>query len=609
MREDQMVKLAQFKNNKIKFTNDSDYPDNPGIYKFFDSSEKILYIGKAKNLNKRLSSYFSSNRGDGKRLKKLKSSIKYVEIIITNTESDALILEQGLISKIKPPFNVQFRDDKSYPAIHFSTNNVFPGVYVSRKKDKNVTIFGPYANISAMRLNVDLIRSIFKIRNCKDINFKNRSRPCIEFQMNRCSAPCVGKISKEDYALDVENAINFLSGNTEEITQKLTQSMDNYSAKKDYERAIIYRDKIKAIRDTQRRQNVLTNHKNLEVFSIRKNSYSCCISLLKIEDGWINSSKNYYPEKFDGFTESDLLSFFLEKYISENKSKNKLNLLPEIEINKDTKRFIKGLKKPFIQLIKISNKNKNLIDICSSQAEDALQRNNNFLWIKDAFISLENFLSSKKIERIEAFDISHTSGNQVSASCIALNEDGPDKKNYRIMNIKREVNNDYAALVEAVTRRLKNLLNNKKKLPEVILIDGGKVHLKTILNSLEKELTQKIKFISISKGPNRNEKYDFLHTENESNIELKKELEISKLLQLVRNESHRFAISQHRKRRSKSLLNSDLDNLLGVGPKLKISLIRHFGGVNKVYEASLDDLKAVPGIGDRKAKEIYISLK
>ncbi len=609
MREDQMEKQSQFISSKAKFSKEIEYPELPGIYKFYDKSDSILYIGKAKNLKKRVSSYFRFNKNEGKRLKKLKSSIRFVETIITNTEADALILEQGLISKIKPPFNVQFRDDKSYPAIHFSTKKDFPAIYVSRKKDKSVSSFGPYANIGAMRTNVNLIRSIFRIRNCKDINFKNRSRPCIEFQMNRCSAPCVGKISKEDYFSDVHNAMDFLSGNTKEIVKKLTKSMDHYSEKEDYERAIIFRDKIKSIRDTQKNQNVLTNHENLEVLAIKKNKYACCISLLKIEDGWINSSKNFYPEQIDGFSESDLLSLFVERFVSENKSREKINLLFELEINDETKKFLEGLKRPNIKLFNISKKNQNLLDICSSQANDALERNNNFFWVKNAFESLEKFLSIERIERIEAFDVSHTSGNQVSASCVVVNEDGPDKKNYRLMNIKKEANDDFASLSEAISRRLKNLKKNNNNFPDVILIDGGKSHLNSILKSLEKTLIKNIKFISISKGPNRNEKYDFIHTKNISNIELNKEKEISKLIQLLRNESHRFAVSQHRKRRSKNLFSSSLDSINGIGPKLKISLIRHFGGANKVIEASLEDLRAVPGIGKNKAKEIYSSFR
>ncbi len=602
-----MEKQVQFFNKKTVFNENLDIPDSPGIYKFYDSQNEILYIGKAKNIKKRVSSYLTVRKGEGKRIKKLKANIKFIETIITNTESDALILEQGLISKIRPPFNVQFRDDKSYPAIHLSTKKDYPAIYISRKKDGDATSFGPYANVGAMRLNVNLIRSIFNLRNCKDINFKNRSRPCIEYQMNRCSAPCVGKISKDDYRKDVKNAIDFLSGDTKKIVKDLNKNMDYYSQKEDYERAIIYRDKIQAIRDTQRKQNVLTGFNELDVIAIKRNKYNSCISVVRIEDGWINNSKNYYPDSSDNFSDSELLSSFIEKYVSENSRRKEINLLLQGEIKNDTLDFVSNLKEPIIKIISPSRKNKNLIDICSSQAEDALSRNNNYLWIANSFESLSAFIKTKNINRIEAFDISHTSGNQVSASCVVVNKEGPIKKDYRLMNLKSETNDDYQALSEAINRRCKNLLSNKKSLPDVILIDGGKGQLNSVLKILNKDLRKKITFFSISKGPNRKEKYDYLHFKNKA-YELNKLKDIGKLLQLLRNESHRFALNQHRKRRSKKFFSSNLDNIQGIGPKLKIKLIRYFGGIDKLMEASPEELASLPGIGIVKAREIYNNL-
>ena len=606
MKEDQMAKQAQFTNKKILFKKNVDFPELPGVYKFFNSEQEIIYIGKAKNLKNRVKSYFNSRKGEGKRITKLKSSIRFIETIITKTESDALILEQGLISKKRPPFNIQFRDDKSYPAIHLSTSKDYPAIYVSRKKDPSSTIFGPFANVGAMRLNVSLIRSLFKIRNCKDINFKNRSRPCIEYQMNRCSAPCVGKISKQEYAFDVANTINFLNGDTKKITSDLQKKMDFYSKKKDYERAAIYRDKVQSIRDTQKKQNVLTGFEDLDVFILKRSKFNCCISVLRVEDGWITSSQNFYPDLKDNISEHELLSVFLESYVIWNKDRQIINLLFQGEILKETLDFLTDLNSPKVIIHKKNNKNKNLIDICSSQAEDALSRNNNFSWLQNCLDALAKFLQIKTINKIEGFDISHTSGKNVSASCVSITKDGPNKKNYRIMNIKKDSNNDYLALSEAIQRRCKNLQKNNLDLPEVILLDGGKGQLNSVKKNLGTQLLKKIKIISVSKGPNRNEKYDLLHTEKK-NYELNNRNEISKLIQLVRNESHRFAVNHHRKRRSKEFLSSSLDGIEGLGPKLKTNLIRYFGGTNKIKEASLDDLKSVPGIGESKAIKIFQS--
>ena len=603
-----MEKQVHFKNKKILFNKNIDFPESPGVYKFFNSENEIIYIGKAKNIKNRVKSYFNVRETEGKRISKLKLSIKYIETIITKTESDALILEQGLISKIRPPFNVQFRDDKSYPAIHISTSKEFPAIYVSRQKDPKATIFGPFANVAAMRLNVSLIRSLFKIRNCKDINFINRSRPCIEYQMNRCSAPCVGNISRKEYSIDVDSAIKFLSGDTKKIILDLTKKMDFYSEKKDYERAAVYRDKVQSIRDTQKKQNVLTGFDDLDIFVIKRNKFSCCLSVLRIEDGWITSSQNFYPDTKDNITDSELLSIFIESYVIENKHRKIMNLLFQGDISQETKGFLDKLKSPQIFIQKPNKHNKNLIDICSSQADDALSRNRNYSWIQSSFESLEKFLKIETINRVEGFDVSHTSGKNVSASCVNVTKDGPVKKNYRIMNIKKDFNDDYLALSEAIQRRCLNLQKNNLSLPKVILLDGGKGQLNTVKKNLDVKLLQDIRLISVSKGPNRNEKYDILHDGNNT-YELRNSDEISKLLQLIRNESHRFAISHHRKRRSKELFSSSIDGIDGVGPKLKIKLIRFFGGLDKISQASLEDLKSAPGIGERKAEKIYYHLK
>ena len=603
-----MEKRAQFKTDKLILNRNSELPESPGVYKFFNSRNEILYIGKAKNIKKRVKSYLIKTKGEGKRISRLKSSIKFVETIITKSESDALILEQGLISKIRPPFNIQFRDDKSYPAIHLTTNQKYPAIYVSRQKNTENTIFGPFANVGAMRLNVNLIRSTFKLRNCKDINFKNRSRPCIEYQMNRCSAPCVGYISEKDYSMEVKNAINFLSGESKNIINDLNHRMDFYSKKEDYERAIIYRDKIQSIRDTQKKQNVLTGFDELDVIAFKKNRFTSCVSVLRVESGWITSSQNFYPDNNQDLSEKEMMSIFLESYVTSNKKRKEINLLFVGSILKETFEFLEGLDFPKINIFRKTKKNENLIEICSSQAEDALKRNNNYFWITKAFEDLKDFLSLHEINRVEAFDVSHTSGKQVSASCVVMNKDGPDKKNYRIMNIKNDLNDDYVALSEAIFRRCKNLLKNKMSLPEVILIDGGKGQLNKVKNLINNELKEKITFISISKGPNRKEKYDFLHFD-EKKQELKKSEKISKLLQLLRNESHRFALNHHRRRRSKNLLKSDLDNINGLGPTLKLNLIRFFGGVDKVMDASIEELETVPGIGKAKARHIHSHIR
>ena len=298
----------------------------------------------------------------------------------------------------------------------------------------------------------------------------------------------------------------------------------------------------------------------------------------------------------------------MESYVINNKDRKIINLLYEGEILKETKDFFADLKFPEIISHKPDKQNMNLIDICSSQAEDALSRNNNYSWVQNYFYNLANFLQIETINKIEGFDISHTSGKNVSASCISITKNGTNKKNYRIMNIKKDSNNDYFALSEAIQRRCNNLQKNDLDLPEVILLDGGRGQLNIVEKNLNKKILEKVKIISVSKGPNRNEKYDVLHY-GKKRYELSEKDKISKLIQLVRNESHRFAINHHRKRRSKEMFSSNLDGIAGLGPKLKSNLIRYFGGIDKVIEASLDDLKSAPGIGSIRAEKIHSYLK
>ena len=602
IQEGLMENRLKFTNKKEIFSKKLELPLEPGIYQFFDSKEKLLYVGKAKNLKNRVSTYF--NKGTNKKASNLRNQIKFLELIITNSESDALILEQSLIRKKKPPFNVQFRDDKSYPMIHISTDKEFPNIFISRRKQREGTSFGPYANVGAMRRNIEISQKIFKLRSCKDIVFKNRTRPCIEYQIGRCSAPCTGMISKKDYAEDVKQATDFFNGKNENILKGLYKKMDVYSLKKDYERALIYRDKINAIRDTQKNQTIFTLYENIDVIGITSSSYDTCLSLVQVRDGWVTATKNFFPDTRNDYKKESLLINFIESNYIKKEEKN-INLLTFKSISNEV---IKNLNKLGINLnqIKLDKKNKFLLEIAESQSKDRLKRKDHFEWVKLAFEKLRERLSLERIEKIEAFDISHNSGKDVTASCVVFSNNGPDKKQYRSMNITNDKNDDYLALSEAITRRIKSLEKRSLPLPEIILIDGGKGQLNAVKEVLKSKNLNKIKLISVSKGPDRNAKYDRLHFDNTSkNIDLNSEKEIEKLIQFIRNESHRFAIYKHRSRRSKSFISSDLDNIKFIGDSQKKNLIRYFGGIKRLRDADVSDLLKVEGIGQKKAVIIH----
>ena len=596
--DDQMENQLKFTNKKEVFNKKIELPEDSGIYQFYDEHEKLLYVGKAKNLKNRVSSYL--NKGANKKASLLRNQIKYLELIITKTESDALILEQSLIRKKKPPFNVQFRDDKSYPMIHISSNKEFPEIYVSRKKQKEGVSFGPYANVNAMRKNIEIIQKVFQIRNCKDVNFRNRSRPCIEYQIGKCSAPCVGLISEKEYKQNVREAENFLNGKNKLILEDFYKKMDNYSNLQDYERARLYRDKINAIRDTQKNQSILTLYEDVDVIAISSDSFSTCLSLVQIRDGWISATKNFFPETKNLFTNEDLIEKFIASYYFESPEKE-INLLTNFKISSEIVKNFKDIDKN-INFIKIDNKNKFLLEIAKSQSSDRLKRKDFFDWIRPSFENLKKRLDLESLDKIEAFDISHISGSNVTASCIVFSDKGPEKKEYRSMNIKMDKNDDYLALVEAITRRIASLKKRSLPFPNLILIDGGRGQLNKVRKELENKNIKTIKLISVSKGENRKEKYDKLHIDfPKKEIELEKMKDISRLIQFMRNESHRFALTKHKARRTKTLISSDLDKIPSIGESLKKELIRHFGGMKRLKDAEINDLLKVDGVGTKKA--------
>ena len=592
-----MEEQYQYTNTKEIFSKEKELPKVPGVYKFYDEKNNILYIGKAKNLSNRLKSYLSSSKERKKN--ELIDKIKFLEIFLTKTESDALLLEQNLIRKFKPPFNVQFRDDKSFPAIYFSSSHDFPGIYLTRNKKLKGIKLGPYANVTAARQSIDLTRTLFGIRNCSDMVFKNRSRPCIQHQIGKCSAPCVGKISQKNYLEEVDAAIKFIEGKDKSFLDVLYSKMDKYSSLKEFERAALFRDKIKAYRDIQKDQSVFTVYDNAIAITKKSNDFVNCISILEIKDGWLINTENYFS-KIDRFiSDEELMESFLSKILIEKNMEN-LILLSDFKFeNLKTQ-----LKDKNLRLEKKSHKNKKIFELAAMQSDDGLQRQFNYPWIIDGLSFLEDKIGSK-INRIEGFDVSHLSGKNVTASCVVFDKDGPQKKHYRTFNIKININDDYLAMKEVLSRRFKRLAKDGNNFPDLVVIDGGKGQLSSAKKEIEKYDDCKTKILSLVKGPDRNSKYDeVLYFCEEKILRMDLETEGKRLLQFVRDESHRFALKTS-KRRRKQITYSALDKVKGIGSKNKNSLLRHFGGIESLSKATIDQIKSVSGIGSEKAKAIF----
>ncbi|MDA9729482.1 excinuclease ABC subunit UvrC [SAR86 cluster bacterium] len=592
-----MAKQYQYTKTKEIFSKEKELPKLPGVYKFYDENNKILYIGKAKSLSNRLKSYLSLSKDRKKN--ELIDKIKFLEIFITKTESDALLLEQNLIRKLKPPFNVQFRDDKSFPAIYFSSGHDFPGIYLTRNKKLKGIKLGPYANVTAARQSIDLTRTLFGVRNCSDMVFQNRTRPCIQHQIGKCSAPCVEKISQKNYLEEVDAAIKFIEGKDKSFLNILYSKMDEYSSIKEFERAALYRDKIKAYRDIQKDQSVFTIYDNAVAITKKSNEYVNCISILEIKDGWLSNTENYFSKKDKYVSEDELMESFLSKILIEKNLEN-LTLLSDFKFSN----LISQLKDKKINLEKKNSKNKKIFELASLQSNDGLQRQFNYPWITEGLSFIEDKTCSK-INRIEGFDVSHLSGDNVTASCVVFDREGPQKKQYRTFNIKINKNDDYLAMKEVLSRRLKRLQKDGNNFPDLIVIDGGKGQLSSAIKEVEKYEDCSTKILSLVKGPDRNSKYDDILYFHEGKIlRMDLENEGKRLLQFVRDESHRFALSRSKKRR-KNITHSTLDEIKGIGSKNKKVLLRHFGGIESLRKASIDQIKSIQGIGSMRAKLIY----
>ena len=592
-----MAKQYQYTKTKEIFSKEKELPKLPGVYKFYDENNKILYIGKAKSLSNRLKSYLSSSKDRKKN--ELIDKIKFLEIFITKTESDALLLEQNLIRKLKPPFNVQFRDDKSFPAIYFSSDHDFPGIYLTRNKKLKGIKLGPYANVTAARQSIDLTRTLFGVRNCSDIVFQNRTRPCIQHQIGKCSAPCVEKISQKNYLEEVDAAIKFIEGKDKSFLKILYSKMDEYSSLKEFERAALYRDKIKAYRDIQKDQSVFTMYDNAFAITKKTNEYVNCISILEIKDGWLTNTENYFSKKDKHISEEELMESFLSKILIEKNLEN-LTLLSDFKFSN----LSSQLKNKKINLEKKNHKNKKVFELASIQCDDGLQRQYNYPWITEGLSLIEDKTRSN-INRIEGFDVSHLSGDNVTASCVVFDKEGPQKKQYRTFNIKINKNDDYLAMKEVLSRRFKRLEKDGNNFPDLVVIDGGKGQLSSAIKEIEKYEDCNTKVLSLVKGPDRNSKYDdVLYLYDGKIIRMDLEQEGKRLLQFVRDESHRFALSRSKKRR-KNLTKSTLDEIKGIGSRNKKVLLRHFGGLESLRKASIDQIKSIEGIGSIRAKLIY----
>jgi excinuclease ABC subunit C len=585
-----------------------------------DASSKVIYVGKAKNLKKRVGSYFSGTK-DSKTAHML-TMVVDIQITITRTEVEALLLEFQLIRELKPRYNILFRDDKSYPYIYLSSQDKFPQLTFYRGSAQGPgDYFGPYPSTTAVRESLDLLQRTFKLRQCDNSYFKSRTRPCLQYQIKRCTAPCVDYIDSKSYAQDVRNVQLFLLGKTNEVMQQLADKMDDAAASQDYEHAARLRDQIVAMRAIQKQQ-IITDPgatQNVDVLGVAHIGRHACVHILSIRDGRMLGSRQYFPSADINMQESQahILESFLIQYYTNLPQGNLFpsEILIPVELE-DVNTVADGLKQITKKIIKITSNvrgdRSRWLQMAQVSAEQALQTR----VAGDAELEQQMYMLGQalgingNIKRIECFDVSHTQGEGTVASCVVFDASGPVKSLYRRFKIKTATpGDDYAAMEEALQRHFVSLQEKHGEFPDLLIIDGGKGQLSRA-EKVSKELALNgVNMLGIAKGPERKPGLEKLYMAPDAReIFLEADSKALHLLQRVRDEAHRFAITGHRQQRAKRQLHSVLEDIPGIGAQRRRELLRQFGGLQEVQCATVEELAAVPGISLVLAKRIHAAL-
>ena len=582
----------------------------PGVYQMLDKEGETLYVGKAKNLSNRVKSYFTKQHQSPK-TELLVTYIEDIHTTVTETETEALLLENNLIKKYKPRFNVIFRDDKSYPFVFLSSGDYPRLAYHRGAKKEKGDYFGPFPSTSAVRQSLSLMQKVFQIRQCEDSYFANRSRPCLQYQIKRCTAPCVNYISKEDYAKDVENIRLFYRGKSDQVISRLQKKMDKASENLEFELAARYRDQIKQMRHVMQQQVISGTASDLDMVGVAYASGTCCILLVFIRNGMIVGNKTYYPKVPKHSDLDEIISSFLTFYYLSGAEVPKQVFLEKMpEDSKAISEALSQHKQSKVSLkVASRGQTKEWQEFANKNAQHSLRAKlNSKSNFTKRLLELQKALQLESMPKhVECFDISHTQGNQTVGSCVVFDENGPKKSDYRIFNISGvEPGDDYAAMEQVLTRRYKRLKDEEKSLPDLVIVDGGKGQLakaEDVFNQLD---ITNVPLIGVSKGSDRKVGMEQIWFPGQHRpLLLDEDSKALHFIQHIRDESHRFAITKHRHQRKKSGTKSLLEEIPGVGAKRRQSLLRHFGGWQEIEMASAKDIAKAPGISLSIAQKIY----
>ena len=587
-------------------------PNLPGVYRMINAQDEVIYVGKAKDLKKRVSSYFQKNL-PSPRTRMMVSNIVRIETTVTHSEAEALLLENNLIKSLMPRYNVLFRDDKSYPYITLTGDQYSRLAFHRGVQRKGSQYFGPFPNSVAVRESIQLLQKVFRLRTCENTVFSNRSRPCLQYQIERCTAPCVNLISEEDYRRDVSHAVMFLQGREQEVMDDLSKKMMLAAEDQAYELAAVFRDRMQSLRQVQAKQFVSDfNVSDADVIACTESMGEQCVNLVMIRGGRHLGDKSFFPKNSDGAELSTTVEAFIEQHYMAQNTPPLLIVGVELE----TSALEEVLSEQANRKIRINTNaigdKRVWLKMAQTNAELALQQKQAQQSSQQARLqSLREALNlSENTERIECFDISHTMGEATVASCVVFDQGDMRNGEYRRYNITGITpGDDYAAMRDALTRRYKKVAAGEGKRPDLVFIDGGKGQLGVAIEVMQEVGLADILLVGIAKGEERRPGLEtMIFSDTGEMLNLEKDNAGLHLLQQIRDEAHRFAITGHRARRGKARLQSSLEDIEGVGAKRRKALLTRFGGLDGVKNASVDELARVEGISQMLAEKIYQEL-
>ncbi|MCC5811933.1 MAG: excinuclease ABC subunit UvrC [Ectothiorhodospiraceae bacterium] len=585
-------------------------PERPGVYRMLDAAGDVIYVGKARRLRRRVASYFNRGQKDPKTVSMV-GQIRGVEFTVTHTEAEALILENNLIKELAPRYNVLLRDDKSYPYIYLSDHDDFPRLGFHRgAKRAPGRYFGPFPSAGAVRDTLNHLQKVFPVRQCEDSFFRNRSRPCLQYQIQRCTAPCVGFITPDDYRRDVQHAVKFLEGRSGEVIDELVADMELASSELDFERAARLRDRIASLRRIQERQYITGERGDLDVVACVSRESQACVQVFFVRQGQNLGNKAFFPRIPPDTSEAEVLSAFLARYYLGRPAPRELLLNLPIEDEDVLEEALQQQNGRAVQIrTRVRGERRRWLEMAVNNAQEALQaRAASSASLRRRFEELQQLLDLDDMpQRLECFDISHTQGEATVASCVVFNQEGPLKSDYRRFNIEGVTpGDDYAAMRQALTRRYTRLRKGEGVLPDLLVIDGGRGQLAQAVEVLEELQVEGVTLLGIAKGPDRKPGLEkLILPDRPQEVILPPDSAALHLLQQLRDEAHRFAITGHRQRRGKARRTSSLEQVAGLGPKRRQMLLKQFGGLQGIARAGVEDLQSVRGVSRELAQRIY----